>query len=418
MASPSTVPENGDGLAWVKHSLSLSPKWAIEPTSEAIVATLKASLDCDQEYNVTFLHDGAYSKLYEVDIGEQAFVMRVTLPVCSQSLTESEVATLGWVGQNTSLPVPRVKAYDSSPNNPLGFEWILMTKLPGKPLSERWSSMSMVSKERLVKQIAAFSTATFRQQFDGGIGSIYKAASDPRGPFFAASEWVRSRLQIASSDLTRRLENDITNDGMKTLQRMLELTKQIEILMPKFLSPSKKSFVVAPTNPSLTIIDDARDMPLRTVVYHDNLSFDNILVDDDGVFCGVIDWKCIPCVPLHESCQFPLFLQQAYDRFEEPIQMHYHIGQHEPPHPAYFHDLQRYEMSQLRLLYIEEMLDSAPDFVEIWRNGASADLRDYEAAVQNCDNESTIDFVSAWVKSQDVEKPSQIPKRLHEQLAV
>jgi hypothetical protein len=163
------------GLAWVEDGVSLRPTWTVQPTVESIIATLKAAIGSDRDYEVRFLHEGACSKLYDVAFEDQLFVMRINLPVCPRSKTESEIATLDWVCRHTRLPVPRVKAYDSSRNNPLGFEWILMTKIEGKPLSGCFISMKIGSKERLVKQIATFSADAFQQPFRGGLGSIYKA---------------------------------------------------------------------------------------------------------------------------------------------------------------------------------------------------------------------------------------------------
>lgn len=163
-------------LRWAENGLSVYPTWTVEPTMEAIIATLRSAVGFNNEYTVRFLHEGTLSKLYDVSFDNQDFVMRISLPVCPSAKTESEVATLDWVNRYTALPVPRVRAYDSSQNNPLGFEWILMTKLDGKPLSECWSAISTGCKERIVRQIAAFSASTFNQSFDGGIGSVLKTS--------------------------------------------------------------------------------------------------------------------------------------------------------------------------------------------------------------------------------------------------
>lgn len=169
------------GPTWVKNGLSLYPTWTVEPTIQSIVATLNIAIGFNREYDVQFLHEGALSRLYDVSFDGQAFVMRVYLPVCLRTKTESEVATLDWVKQHAPLPVPHVRAYDSSRDNPLGYEWLLMTKLEGKSLSECWSSVTIGSKERLVRQIAAFVASTFNQPFHDGIGSLFKATSNAHG---------------------------------------------------------------------------------------------------------------------------------------------------------------------------------------------------------------------------------------------
>ncbi|KAI1125493.1 phosphotransferase enzyme family-domain-containing protein [Nemania abortiva] len=409
------------GLAWSRGGGYTFATWTVEPTIESIIATLKTAIGINKEYDVRLLHKGASTKLYDVTFDNQAFVMRVSLPVCPRTKTEAEVATLDWVIQHTPLPVPRVRAYDSSRDNPLGFEWILMTKLEGTPLSQCWSSMTIGSKERLVKQIAAFAASTFDQPFDDGIGSIFKAAPNSggratvdhgRGPFSETSDWMRSRLRAALSDLRSQLIDDTTNENEKaTLRHMSKLTRRIERLMPKFLPSSHE------TASRETALGNAECRPvmtmMKTMLCHDDLSFDNILINDDGLLGGVIDWQWISCVPLYEACQFPVFLQQACDRFREPAGRFYLIDEDGPPHPAYFRDYKRYEVTKLRQLYIEEMLDRAPGFVDVWRDEASANLRDYEAVIQNCDNKFAISLVEDWVEA--IEQ-GRAPKRLHELL--
>lgn len=43
--------------------------------------------------------------------------------------TESEVATMKYLSENTNIPVPTVYHYDSNPYNRLGGEYILMSKV-------------------------------------------------------------------------------------------------------------------------------------------------------------------------------------------------------------------------------------------------------------------------------------------------
>lgn len=43
--------------------------------------------------------------------------------------TESEVATMRYLRENTNIPVPTVFHYDSNPYNRLGGEYILMSKV-------------------------------------------------------------------------------------------------------------------------------------------------------------------------------------------------------------------------------------------------------------------------------------------------
>lgn len=103
-------------------------------------------LSPDGLLNLTFLAEGALNKLYDVSIDGDAFILRVSLPVDPGFKIMSEVATMDWVRRITSLSIPKAIAYQSSRDNPIGFEWILMTKMPGKPLGEVWHSLSFRRK--------------------------------------------------------------------------------------------------------------------------------------------------------------------------------------------------------------------------------------------------------------------------------
>ena len=53
------------------------------------------------------------------------------LPIPGPAVLHSEVAVLQLVARTTSIPVPRVHAYDFD-NNPLGARYMLMDEVPGK----------------------------------------------------------------------------------------------------------------------------------------------------------------------------------------------------------------------------------------------------------------------------------------------
>ncbi|KAI0592868.1 kinase-like domain-containing protein [Biscogniauxia sp. FL1348] len=400
------------GLKWVRDGLLLRPEWTVEPTIEAIVATLKTVIGPENNFHVEHMHNGTYSKLYRVSYSQQYFVMRISLPVCPTTKTESEVATLKWVYQNTKLPVPRVKCYDASRENPLGFEWILMDHMDGAPLSQCWREISFDAKERIVRQIAAYATSAFEKQFNWGIGNMYPGPATAaggrayighrRGPFFDPSEWTATRLALSYSDLMLRIKDLKSESHQKIIKNMLVLIERIEALKNRFFH-EKQSPAPAPT-----------------MLWHDNISLDNLLVDENGVLCGVLDWQCVSCLPLHEACQFPAFLQQSRDRYDEPVMIRYlNIASNGDGQldPVYWIHLRKYEMTQLRLLFLDEMRFRCPGFVKAWVEKGAIDLRDYEAAVQNCDNEYAYKIVQSWADA--IEKghpPESMGRRLHERL--
>lgn len=155
-----------------------------------------------------------------------------------------------------------------------------------------------------------------------------------------------------------------------------------------------------------------------TMLWNDNISLDNILVDEQGVLRGIIDWECVSCLPLYEACQFPAFLQQARDRLAEPptpyrVNRTQHVTNQSLR--EYEIELRQHHVSMLRKEFFVEMKDRCPQWVRVFRY--QADLRDYEAAVQNCDNEFAYEMVERWATS--VEEGSAFDEghgRLHELL--
>ena len=166
------------GLGWERGTFSLVPVWDVEPSIASIVQTLRRKLHPDKTYHVKHWHDGPYNKYYLVSYDQNHFVMKISLPICPRLKTESEVATLDWIYHNTELPVPKVRCYDSTRDSPVGFEWILMSRIEGGPLSECWANIPEGSLHRIIKQIAHYAAIAFNKQFSSGICNLYPHAHD------------------------------------------------------------------------------------------------------------------------------------------------------------------------------------------------------------------------------------------------
>ena len=110
--------------------------------------------------------------------------MRVALPAYPTKKTDSEVATLQWVRQHTSIPVPQVYAYSSfSQNGPLGYEWILMERMPGEKYAVLEDSLSHDAQIALATTLAGWVDSLTRIPF-AQIGSLYRL-SETLAPDFS-----------------------------------------------------------------------------------------------------------------------------------------------------------------------------------------------------------------------------------------
>ncbi|KAH9935830.1 hypothetical protein B0H21DRAFT_73218 [Amylocystis lapponica] len=86
--------------------------------------------------------------------------------------TESEVATMQYLREHTSIPVPTVYHYCANPYNRLGGEYILMSKAVGTPLSSVFHSLGHNELVALTESMATLMVPLFAHRFSR-IGSLY-----------------------------------------------------------------------------------------------------------------------------------------------------------------------------------------------------------------------------------------------------
>ena len=157
------------------------PVWPREPAITAVRSLAKHHLQPevstaieDTLLDVSFFAEGAFNKLYRVSYPEHhpSYLLRVTLPVEPYFKTESEVATLAYLRANTSIPAPRVIAWQSNLDSELGFEWILMEVIDGVPLYDVWRKIPWDRKLVLVEVLAGLIKELQDHKFNS-IGALY-----------------------------------------------------------------------------------------------------------------------------------------------------------------------------------------------------------------------------------------------------
>jgi hypothetical protein len=218
-------------LRWKLRGYDAIAQWEREPDIESIAKVMESCLSPSKYFEIKHMWEGAYNKFYSVDVDNNKYVMKVILPVCPRTKTESEVTTIRWTAANTNLRslVPQIIAYGSSTNNPIGCEWILMTRLEGVPLSSCWRDITLGSKERIVRALAEYCTMVYKKQFRQ-IGNLFPAPLPCRGrryqvgkissmrffwnrgpniesdlgPFRSNREWALRRINIAHEQLWDR----------------------------------------------------------------------------------------------------------------------------------------------------------------------------------------------------------------------
>ena len=172
-------------LKWRTSFVDSTPVWPLELAIFDISSIASQALSPylqDQDLSsisVTFFAEGSLNKLYEITIPnhKDKFLFRVNITVDPFFKTESEVATLAFLRQKANIPVPDVVAWCSTPRNTIGCEWILVKKVEGVPLEQKWRVMPMDAKIRAAEKLAAYTLELRTLTFDK-IGSLYSKNAD------------------------------------------------------------------------------------------------------------------------------------------------------------------------------------------------------------------------------------------------
>jgi hypothetical protein len=82
------------------------------------------------------------------------------------------------VRSRTRIHVPKVLAWDSNAANPVGAEYIILEKVPGIPLSEKWGCISDVDRYKLIERIVEVEKELANVRFPA-YGSLYLRQSIP-----------------------------------------------------------------------------------------------------------------------------------------------------------------------------------------------------------------------------------------------
>ncbi|KAL9601964.1 MAG: hypothetical protein Q9219_002188 [cf. Caloplaca sp. 3 TL-2023] len=250
----------------------------------------------------------------------------------------SEVATLDFLRNILGIPVPRIIKWSSrelASSNPVGAEYMLMERMPGRQLSDVWPNMSQAQRFGLVKSVVEIEKKLMGAKFSR-YGSIFyrnDRTNDPqavestilaapegkdtsrftlgpvvhpvfwidekseldidRGPWNTAEEYFRA---VASCEIawikeigSRRFQSmsPLSRTKLTDPEKHIKLLEQYLSVLPYILPPEKE-------------ID-------RPILWHEDLHDENIFVDDTDPtkVTGIIDWQAMWAAPLFVQARFP-----------------------------------------------------------------------------------------------------------------
>jgi len=385
------------GLRWEEHAFHTEPVWTKEPSVEVIKTLVIQHLDLTggEVPQTSFFAKYALNKLYAINCTKGRFIFRATLPVAPTVKTRSEIATLAFVREKTTIPVPQILAYDADLHNELGFEWIIMERVDARPLQEVWHQISWDKKQQVVTQVADFTAQLFRIEMSS-IGSLYFANQGDssatekfevgeivlptsfrtsnitlpvnRGPYTTARSCINAYVTFAQHFASKLDLND--EDNAKHYEDIQAVLSGINTVLPTYFPENEKE---------------------DTMLSNPDISMWNVLVTDTGDLVSILNWECCAVLPRAWATQLPRFLcepdqYEVRDRPEDPSSEEY---------KDYLGLLARYEKTRLRAFFLEEMKRIAPQWMQIYETGRKK--LDLLLTLRCCQGDPTVMLARRWV---------------------
>ncbi|KAJ7084643.1 kinase-like domain-containing protein [Mycena belliarum] len=220
----------------------------------------------------------------------------------------SEVATLKYVRKHTTIPVPEVYHAVSTADNPVGARYMIMQRIPGRPLISQWMRFSAEERRRVVEQLADFQAQLLTLEFptigcltdaDGTVGPLGLSCSYPfslrnanRGPFASSREFLLAHVQAELDLLTNR-----PADWTEQRQTWAACNGGFEDIPATYAIEWFKLLLDGITALPSDLIDPP-ESPF--VLFHDDFNEGNIIMSssDPAKVVGIIDWEGSRISPL------------------------------------------------------------------------------------------------------------------------
>ncbi|KAH6615250.1 hypothetical protein C7974DRAFT_443407 [Boeremia exigua] len=371
MPSLRNIPQPGLFWEYASNSPHKQPMWTTEPCIDTIRNLAIEHLGIDGECKVTPMEekrdDIRSKKLFRIECERGSFIFKAMLPLAPQSKTLSEVATLSFVQGKTSIPVPKVIAYDANLNNSLGFEWVLLGGVDNfhRRLDDSWRELSRLQKHQLIGQIADYVVQLMQVELSG-IGSVFRynlrshSSEAPedftyvtgevvspeffrenriqlalhRGPYQTSSEYIAAHMEfLMHENAAMRTSSNAAVQAQAT--RTLRIAHKINMVVEKLFP----SFDAEPT------------------FIKPNLDKCNIYIDASDSLAGILDRSSVTAVPLWAFCDTPCFLDGAAlnPYLELVIELLLPVEERRQ-----VERVEEHENEQLRSLFVQQMRELAP----------------------------------------------------------
>ena len=193
-----------------------------------------------------------------------------------------------------------------------------------------------------------------------------------RGPYQTSAEYVAAHMAFLHHDIQgwKSSEKASKREDGETAQKLYD---KLQLIVPKLFSGTNKE---------------------PTFLCHQDLSANNILVDENGDVAGVIDWEAVITAPRWQACKLPQLLNGSDDdNVPEPLDEEQ--LEDENAVEGYNDSMHDYEQTQLRRFFFEEMGRVNPGWMQSYHEGATR--RDVMVAIESVKDGMRVKLVKKWL---------------------
>jgi aminoglycoside phosphotransferase (APT) family kinase protein len=295
---PTTVSSSKSDLTLLEERLSIS---ALE--------TLACRYGSSQQVNVkTPPMRGSYNLVYLLLFPDgRKWVARIPHPECSDiPLMQSSIHTIGLIRESTTIPIPAIHAYDTSPTNELGVPYILMDFVEGVSLGRIWKNGEIVddvARKHIFGQVAAFMSQLSALEFDKIGHLLYDEYSGAYsvGPYRRMRYSLRTDVPVVEESGPFTTTHAFLSHLVQTLIDSPDHHKPIFVLLRLL---------------ALSLPDPQYD-GAPFVLSHPDFDSQNVLVDPTTFdITGFIDWDGVCVGPrLSGFARYPAWITRDWDPF-------------------------------------------------------------------------------------------------------
>ena len=293
------------------------------------------SKNCPEKCWVVSRLYGSYNLIHVVEFADGIkYVIRVPATGWGRRFTEtarksleSQAFTMGLIRRETTVPLPDIYAMDLTTSNEIGAPYIIMSFVPGFPISSKWFDRTGPTpleerRQRTLDTLAEAISQLQRFQFDK-IGSLQSNGDNTRDNITIGPCYKWDEGHINDQDYGQKLAVEKFgpfHTSKSYLQHCLENHRHLGHGHPLTIGSRELVASMIRCLPFSTNLPSTRQGLETFVLAPPDYDSQNVMIDERGNVTGIIDWDNVQIVPRFLGySSFPGWITRDWD----PIMYNY-----------------------------------------------------------------------------------------------